>query len=119
MTESEKKIKTLFRKLVPVSGKADTVAGEILRAIGRISRRNYNDGEHIGVGDGGTCESASRYLMIRAGDKAAEIIQTIWGVGFDVYYNAGVSVLEDEVVAFLEQHPELRETPNDEDMLDF
>lgn len=118
MTESEKKIKTLFRELVPVSGKADTVAGEILRAIGRISRRNYNDGEHIGVGDG-TCNSAARYLMARAGDKAEGIIQSIWGVEFDVYYNSAVSVLEDEVVAFLEQHPELRETPNDEDMLDF
>ena len=44
MTAREK-ISTLFDELVPVSGKADTVTGEIIRAISRIVYRNYDDGE--------------------------------------------------------------------------
>ena len=52
MTTAEQKINALFSELVPVSGKADTVAGEIVRAVSRISYRNYNDGDHIGVGYG-------------------------------------------------------------------
>jgi hypothetical protein len=36
---------TLFKELVPRSGKADTVEGEILRATGKIIYRWYNDGD--------------------------------------------------------------------------
>lgn len=64
MTKAEKRIEDLFEELVPTSGKADTVAGEIIRAIARISYRNYNDGDHIGVGYGNeTCNPPARYLM--------------------------------------------------------
>lgn len=52
MTTAEQKINALFSELVPASGKADTVAGEIVRAVSRIGYRNYNDGDHIGVGYG-------------------------------------------------------------------
>lgn len=52
MITAEQKINALFAELVPASGKADTVAGEIVRAVSRIGYRNYNDGDHIGVGYG-------------------------------------------------------------------
>lgn len=35
----------LFKKLVPASGKADTVAGEVVRALNRIIYRFKNDGD--------------------------------------------------------------------------
>lgn len=39
MTENDKKLATLFNELVPRIGKADSLAGEITRAAGRIGYR--------------------------------------------------------------------------------
>ena len=38
---------TFFEKYVPAIGKADTLGGEILRAISRLVYRFYNDGDTI------------------------------------------------------------------------
>jgi hypothetical protein len=46
----------LFAKLVPASGKCDTVEGEMLRAINRMIYRYYNDGDFWFEGYG--CETA-------------------------------------------------------------
>ena len=46
----------LYSKLVPDSGKADTLEGECLRAIHRIIYRYYNDGDYWWNGYG--CETA-------------------------------------------------------------
>ena len=40
----------LYDKLVPNEGKADTVEGELLRAVGRIIYRHGNDGDHFSHG---------------------------------------------------------------------
>jgi len=59
-TKNEQRINDLFHELVPSMGKADTVAGEIVRATCRIGYRNWNDGDHIGVGYGKeTCNTVS------------------------------------------------------------
>lgn len=117
MREAEQKINALFEELVPPSGKADTVAGEIIRAVSRIGYRNYNDGDHVGVGYGKeTCNPAARYLMAKAGEKVAAAVRAIWGEEVDSYYDTGVSVLEEAVLEHLEQHPELKSTTNNEDM---
>ena len=53
----------LWDKYVPVSGTANTIGGEILRAMSRIIYRFYNDGDMVGVGYGNeTCNSSDRYL---------------------------------------------------------
>ena len=77
----EKRLEDLFDQLVPPSGKADTVAGEIVRAAMRIGYRKFNDGDHIGVSYGKeTCNPAARYLMERAGDVVKQIIaNNLWG----------------------------------------
>jgi hypothetical protein len=48
----EKRLVALFDKLVPGSGSADTLEGEIVRAINKILYRFYNDGDvwHKGYG---------------------------------------------------------------------
>ena len=46
------RVNTRFEELVPLEGKADTLAGEIVRAISRIGYRFYNDGDQVGVGYG-------------------------------------------------------------------
>ena len=52
-------IDTLFNFLVPSSGKADTVAGEIIRATMRILYRYYNDGDSY---CDETCINSYQYL---------------------------------------------------------
>lgn len=118
--EAEAKLSALFDELVPMSGKADTVAGEIVRAISRIGYRNYNDGDHIGVGYGReTCSPAARYLAKNAGEAVAVDISNIWGIYDDERYDTILAVLEADVLAYLEARPELKSTPNHEDMFDY
>lgn len=120
MTVAKKKIEALFEELVPESGKADTVAGEIVRAVSRIAYRNYNDGDHIGIGYGNeTCNPAARYLGKVVGGRVQQAIIDMWGVGNDDRYDKAVEVLEEAVLEYLEQHPELKDTANSEDMWDY
>ncbi len=120
MTAAETRINDLFEELVPAEGKADTVAGEIIRAVSRIGYRNYNDGDHVGVGYGKeTCNPAARFLMARAGNEVKRAVEDMWGVRDSRRYKAAVTTLEEAVLAYLDEHPELKETPNTEDMWDF
>lgn len=48
----EKDLEVLLKKLVPGSGKAETVEGEMVRAIMRIWYRYYNDGDYYFRGYG-------------------------------------------------------------------
>ena len=120
MTAAEQRINTLFEELVPGSGKADTVAGEIIRAVSRIAYRNSNDGDHVGVGYGKeTCNPAARYLMVRAGRGVREAVLNMWGIYDDSAYDAAVEALEVAVLSYLEDRPELKTTANSEDMWDY
>ena len=81
MRTTEQKFNALFSELVPVTGNADTVAGEIIRAVSRISYRYYNDGDRIGIGYGKeTCNPAARYLIKNGGDEVAVIVRGFWEV---------------------------------------
>lgn len=54
----------LFDKLVPSSGQADTIEGEMVRAINRIWYRYENDGDFFFKGYGlETCMSSVKYLL--------------------------------------------------------
>ncbi|MCR5414310.1 MAG: hypothetical protein K6F50_06245 [Kiritimatiellae bacterium] len=115
MTEAEKKEWAAMEdRLMPPSGKADTVAGEIIRATGRIWYRWWNDGDKINVGYGKeTCNGTARYLeKIRGADFPAEI----WGGRLDDDgYTKFTDGLVDEMYAFIKAHPELETAPNGED----
>lgn len=117
----EKRLENLFDQLVPPSGKADTVAGEIVRAACRIGYRSFNDGDHIGVGYGReTCNPAARYLMEQAGGMVEKIIaDELWGETDSQRYDAALAEMNCAVVEYLDEHPELASTPNDEDMWDY
>ena len=120
MKATEKKLGELFEELVPASGKAPTVAGEIVRAINRISYRNWNDGDHIGVGYGQeTCNPAARYLGAKCGEEVASLISAIWGIENDKAYDLILGQFEAEVVKYLERNPELKAAENREDMFDY
>lgn len=120
MTAVEERINALFEELVPGDGKADTVAGEIIRAISRIGYRNYNDGDHLGVGYGRqTCNPAGRYLAAKCGEDIAQLVWDAWGIYGDDTYDAALAKLEEAVADYIDAHPELKETPNSEDMWDY
>lgn len=119
MTAVETRINELFDELVPPSGKADTVAGEIIRAISRIGYRYFNDGDRIGIGYGReTCNPAARYLLTVCNDEVKKIIDEIWGVYLDSVYEEILDRLKEAVLNFVESNPELKTTPNGTDMWD-
>ena len=120
MTATEERINAMFADLVPVSGKADTVAGEIVRAICRIGYRNFNDGDHIGVGYGReTCNPAARFLSAKGNDRMEAAIEKAWGVVDDDLYDEHLTELEEATLDYLERHSELARTENTEDMWDY
>lgn len=121
MTDEEK-MDALFHELVPVEGKADTVAGEIVRAVCRIGYRYNNDGDYVGSGYGKeTCNPAARYLIANAGENVAEITRCLWasgeerGVLDDGSYDNWLLELVKATLAYLDERPELKTTPNAED----
>ncbi|MCD7902663.1 MAG: hypothetical protein LUF91_02635 [Oscillospiraceae bacterium] len=119
MTDYDERINALFEELVPPSGKADTVAGEIIRAVTRIGYRNYNDGDHIGVGYGRqTCNPAARFLMATCGGDVRLAVLDAWGVRDDDLYDAAVTNIEKAVLAYLDRRPELKSVINNVDMFD-
>ena len=115
MTEEQKKEWAAMEdRLMPGMGKAETVAGEIIRAVDRIWYRWWNDGDKINVGYGKeTCNGTARYLeKIRGTDFPVEI----WGGRLnDDEYTKFTDGLVDEMYAFIKAHPELETTPNSED----
>lgn len=119
MTIYDEEINALFEELVPASGKADTVAGEIVRAVARIGYRNYNDGDHIGVGYGKqTCNPAARYLIAICGGDVRLAVLDAWGVRDDGLYDKAVTNIEKAVLTYLNRRPELKAVINNVDMLD-
>lgn len=88
-------VEAFFEVLVPSSGKADTVAGEIARAINRLGYRWYNDGDIFCLGYGlETTASSAGYLAEVVEDKS---------VG---------DLIENEVTALGDYYP------TDEDIID-
>lgn len=58
------RLRVLSDALVPDSGKADTVAGELVRAMNRILYRDYNDGDVFYMDYGlETCASSVMYII--------------------------------------------------------
>ena len=115
MTEEQKKEwAAMEERLMPASGKAETVAGEIIRAVDRNWYRWYNDGDKINVGYGKeTCNGTARYLeKIRGSEFPAEV----WNgsLGEDAYTDFTERLVE-EMFAFIKERPELETTPNTED----
>ena len=117
-TVNEEKLESLFETYVPARGKADTVTGEIVRAVERIIYRKWNDGDRIGVDYGNeTCNSAARYLISICDDNVKKTINMMWGEYDDSFYDFCIEQLEEAVLKFLESHPECNEMKNDNDML--
>ncbi len=100
-------------KLVPGCGKADTVAGEIIRAMDRLIYRFYNDGDMVGDGYGNeTCNGSYRYMYRKLGNNCPDLYGES---GNEEGYAEALAALAEEVMNFLKENPDLQETPNSDD----
>jgi hypothetical protein len=105
-----------FDKLIPECGKADTVAGEILRAMCRINYRWYNDGDYAGYGYGiETAGSACTYLI---GFSDLEwYVETLLNItpDHDDAYEKALIELCSAIIDYLESHKDLFDEANNDD----
>lgn len=116
----DKKIDMLFDELVPECGAADNVAGEIIRALGRLRYRYYNDGDLIGIGYGNeTCNAAARFLQKHTTPEISRIIELMWGLMIKAQYEDLLNDLSAAVAKFIEDKPELKTTENTDDMWNY
>ena len=124
-----------FEFLVPSTGKADTVAGELVRAISRIGYRYFNDGDMFYSGYGReTCGSDVAYLLdfidsieddYAYGDETEDnsfdylddlrtCIYEAVGAG-DKAYEEFINEISDLIKKFLLNRPDLFGEPNEKD----
>lgn len=113
------KMDVLFEELVPLSGKCDSLAGEIIRAASRIGYRFFNDGDQLGIGYGKeTCNAAGRFLIKRTNERIADIVSDMFGLYSEEKYENKLKDMLDAVVEHVEGNPGLRQTET-EDMFDY
>lgn len=119
MTGEKERIVELFEELVPPRGKADSVAGELVRAANRIAYRATNDGDRIGIGYGKeTCNAAARYIKKHCSDEIGKMIDGLWGfAGLDRTYLMMVDDMCQAIADCVDINPRLRKEPT-EDMWD-
>lgn len=115
MTQMMEKLDKLFEELVPASGPADTMAGELVRATVRIAYRYYNDGDMIGKGYGKeTCNPAARFLMEKFPDLYVDTIVNMWQTWNEDTYEAELEALATITVMNIKINKELREMPGED-----
>ena len=119
MSENDQLLEKLFDELVPRSGKAESLAGELVRATMRLSYRFYNDGDRIDVGYGKeTCNAAARFLLKHADDAVIGIVQKLWKASTYDSYQHHLDCLVGAVAKYVNDHPELRKQET-EDMFNY
>ena len=112
------KLQVYFDYLVPDRGNADTVAGEIVRAMMRLLYRDYNDGDVFYEGYGfETCAAAASFVADKL--DLYEDFENIAESGLsEDNYTEALEKITSKVISYLQKHEELLATPNEEDMLD-
>lgn len=117
---ADNKIEKAFELLVPSSGKADTVAGELIRAINRIMYRDYNDGDKFYEGYGiETCADAVAFLCDKIPHLLKEFQDIAWRNLEGENYTDAINDIAGGVLDYIYDNPKLVVTPNKEDMFDF
>jgi hypothetical protein len=98
-------------KYQPARGKANTVGGELIRAMNRIVYRFYNDGDTVRRYYGGMYN----YLMVCDEflcEKIPNYSEMSGICGTDEYYEEVLAHNTNETAKYLMKHPELFEEPN-------
>lgn len=123
--ENNDLLESIFEVLVPSSGKCDTLAGELARAMMKIEYRYFNDGDFFFDGYGyETCGPAAAFLMEYA-PKELGIMESLFkiaqkGDSLVIYpdrYEEEINNIGNELSQFIIDNPYLIATPNKKDML--
>ena len=117
--ESEKPIETAFELLVPPSGNADTVAGELIRAMMKILYRDSNDGDLFYEGYGiETCADAVAFICKKLPDLEDEFAKIAERTLKEEEYTKAIQDIADDLLEYIYEDLDLITTENTEDMLD-
>ena len=109
----------LSTRLVPASGTAPTVAGEIVRAISAIDFHFQNSGRYINVGrNRATCNAPARYLMTHTTKEINKLIEELFSVNKSLYATQLIQV-ECKILDYLISNPSLQLQVNRDDMLNY
>lgn len=109
-------------ELMPMSGKCDTIAGELVRAYSKL----YYDFNNNGMGN--NTSGAVNFLLEQGAiseDTHAEIHHWTRGRIYEGNYDVTRGLAKDmeamvnEVIEFILAHPELETTPNEDDMFNY
>lgn len=116
MAGKQERIVELFENLVPSQGKADSVAGELVRAANRIGYRYMNDGDMVGVDYGNeTCNAPARYIKKHSSAEIGKMIDGLWGwCGLGSSYGMLVDEMCQAVANYVDTTPSLREEPTED-----
>lgn len=112
MTKNETRLCDLFDGLVPMSGKADSLAGELVRAASRIGYRFFNDGDQLGIGYGReTCNPAGRFIIANTPREVGDTVAILWGQADEDFYETHLDAMIGAIVDYIEANPQLRNEP--------
>ena len=105
---TDEKMEALFDILVPASGPAETMAGELVRAMMRINYRWFNDGDYFYTGYGlETCGSSAAFIADNIDDEAYGLIMDAAdNMGDDGRYEDSIAQLEEVVLDYVMSNPE-------------
>ena len=115
-----KKVDVLHEELVPFYGKADSVAGEIIRCICILGHRYYNDGERLGRDYGfESCNAPAFYLLTTIGKPIKENMDALVYAEEDSEYDDALEDLTKHVYEYVVSHPELKDEKNSIDGIEY
>lgn len=119
--EGDDRLTVLFEALVPPNGQAETVAGEIARALMRVLYRWYNDGDKFYEGYGlETVAGSMAYLAeyFNFEDDVVEFMESGEGADDDAY-EEWLLMITNDVIDDLLDHEDDFSTANDTDSRDY
>ena len=110
----------IFNDVVPSSGKADSVGGEIVRAMMRILYRDYNDGDVFYDGYGlETAGPSAEYLMDTVEEVSDELKRIVERELEDDEYTEALEDATATILHYLVDNSHLFGEPNEEDSRDY
>lgn len=115
-------VEVLFEALVPSRGISDTVAGELIRAVSRITYRDYNDGDKFFAGYGlETCGGSAQYLHDMGFSRQIDsILDDVYRYADnDTAYTEAITNLAIDVANHILDNPELIAELNETDSRDY
>lgn len=108
----------MYNKYVPSMGKADTVLGEIIRAVSRIGYRWYNDGDQFNYDYGvETAGSSAIYLMSHQPVGSLSIIVAKEGDTL-IHYEEFIRHLEQALLDLLHDESKVQELASKSNSID-